>query len=307
VDARLDRALEQIAADRRSGAAELARQGVVAVEQWLGRERNPSGDALLELARRLLHAQPTMAPLVRLANEVALALDAPNPSARLTKELAGFKKVLDTGVARMARPFRAAIRKGSGPMATYSYSSTVIELLKSARQRYEFALCSESRPDLEGRATASALVEAGVDVVFVADAVLASHMFQAEIFVTGADALLPWGFVNKAGTAAMIYGAMMSGTAVWVVADTSKLVPKELAPLVKADFGGKPTGLWDEAPGGVTCLNILFETVDYLPGIRVLTERGWRKPIQLQREFKRIRVSPRLRELASAAPAPEES
>src|SRR2546425_777114 len=73
MDRLLRQQLEAIARDRRSGAAQLALRAVTDLQSWLRRHPKPTEQELLDIASALLRAQPSMAPLLRLANELALA------------------------------------------------------------------------------------------------------------------------------------------------------------------------------------------------------------------------------------------
>jgi hypothetical protein len=48
----------------------------------------------------------------------------------------------------------------------------------------------------------------------------------------------------------------------------------------------------------VIVLNPYFECVPLREEIRVLTERGWLSPARVEREVRRIRISPRLKAVA---------
>ncbi len=298
MDRLLRRELDAIARDRTSGAAELALRAVKALQTWLRRHSKPSEQELLEIARALLTAQPSMAPLLRLANEVALAVDSAKPARRLAETTAGFGRLLRTAPQRIARLFGRALGPGRTQLlATYSCSSTVVRALQFARRRIAVVLCSESRPGNEGRATASQLVAAGTPVIFSTDLALASRMDQVSAFATGADAILPHGFVNKAGTDVLIACARKAHTPVWVLADTTKFVPQSMAARLSIARAGKESEIWRQAPAGVRIINPLFEPAPFFSAIRVLTERGWMGPKDVREELRKIRVSSRLRGL----------
>src|SRR5207302_8319674 len=59
---------------------------VTDLQSWLRRHPKPTEQELLDIARALLHAQPSMAPLLRLANDVALAADAEDASRALDRK-----------------------------------------------------------------------------------------------------------------------------------------------------------------------------------------------------------------------------
>lgn len=300
MDQRLRRDLDTIAADRSSGAAELAQRASVVLQQWARRHSRISRDELLAVARALLFAQPAMAPLLRLANEVALAAEDSVPSRYLARALKHFSSAMRAGPPRIARHFRSALRGGDKKIiTTYSYSSTVLQAILAARARIWQVICSEGCPGLEGRKTVEQILRRGkgIGACLTTDAAL--HMFTAHshALVVGADSLEEAGFTNKAGTGALVAYALQVGPPVWVLADTSKLLPRAID-AIRADRNGPDAEIWTDAPLRLSILNPYFETTRYQPGIRILTENGWRTPAQICREIQAIKVSPLLATLA---------
>ncbi|MGH9732329.1 MAG: hypothetical protein ACRD4A_11555 [Candidatus Acidiferrales bacterium] len=302
MDQRLRRDLDAIAADRSSGAAELAQRASVALRQWVRRHAGISRDELLAVARALLFAQPAMAPLLRLANELALAADEPVPSRYLARALKQFSSTLRIAPGRIAQHFRSALRGGDkNIITTYSYSSTVLQAVVAARAWIWQVICSEGRPGLEGRKTVEQILRRGkgVGACLTTDAAL--HMFTAHshALVLGADSLEEAGFTNKAGTGAQVAYAMQIECPVWVLADTSKLLPRAID-TIRADRNGPDAEIWPDAPARLSILNPYFERTRYQPGVRILTEKGWRTPAQIRREIRAIKVSPLLAMLGHA-------
>ncbi|MHB8754294.1 MAG: eIF2B alpha/beta/delta subunit family protein [Candidatus Acidiferrales bacterium] len=305
MDQRLRRDLNAIASDRSSGAVELARCACAALQQWVRRHPKISRDEILTAGRALLIAQPAMAPLLRLANELVLAAEQPAPSRYLALTLTQFSSTMRTGPARIARHFRSALGKGEPKIIiTYSYSSTVLQSIVAARSHIWQVICSEGRPGLEGRKTVEQILRLGkgVNASLTTDAAL--HMFTTYSYalVVGADSLEVTGFTNKAGTAALVAYALQIGRPVWVLADTSKLLPSEIDALRnhnndKSDNNGRygpDSEIWTDPPRRLTLLNPYFEKTRYQPGVRILSEHGWRTPAQILRDMRAIKVSPLL-------------
>ncbi|MHB8485337.1 MAG: eIF2B alpha/beta/delta subunit family protein [Candidatus Acidiferrales bacterium] len=300
MDQWLRRDLDAIAADRSSGAAELALRACVVLQQWARRHPGISRDDLLAVARALLIAQPAMAPLLRLANELALAAGESLPSRYLARTLKGFSSALRAGPPRIARHFRSALRGGEKKIiTTYSYSSTVLQSILAAHSHIWQVICSEGRPGLEGRKTVEQILRRGkgIGACLTTDAAL--HMFTAHshALVVGADSLEEAGFTNKAGTGALVAYAVQIECPVWILADTSKLLPRAID-AIRGDRNGPDVEIWPDAPARLSILNPYFETTRYQPGIRILTENGWCTPAQIRNEIQAIKVSPLLATLA---------
>ena len=304
MDRTFRRQLAAIQQDRHSGASELALRAGAAFQGWLRRRPNPTPRELMDAVHSILHAQPFMAPLIRLANDLLLAGESDRPSKALNDTVRRFDQLLRRAPARIARGFIRSLRRHSPrAVATYSYSSTVIRCLTQGRARLAGVLCSESRPGYEGRAIARALARAEIPVLFLTDAGLSARIEEAWIFVMGADAVLSGGFINKVGTRMLASRALEAGRHVWVLADTTKFVPEAIAstlvrPWLRIGKPGPRAEIWRRPPAGVFLLNTYFERTPYSPAIRVLSERGWMTRQAVGKELEEIPVSARLLKMA---------
>jgi translation initiation factor 2B subunit (eIF-2B alpha/beta/delta family) len=304
VDPTFRRQLAAIQRDRHSGASELALRACAAFQGWLHRRPKPTIQELLDAVHSILHAQPFMAPLIRLANDLLLAAESDRSSRALADTARDFNHVLKRAAVRISREFIRSLRRHSPcAVVTYSYSSTVIQCLSRSRARLLGVLCSESRPGFEGRAMAEALARNRIPVLFFTEAGLSTRIGEARAFVTGADAVLSGGFINKAGTRMFASRALESGREVWVLADTTKFIPEMIAsglvrPWLRAGQPGPRAEVWARPPAGVFPLNPYFERAPFSPGIRVLTERGWMTPEAVGKALEKISVSARLLAMA---------
>ncbi|HMD33284.1 MAG TPA: hypothetical protein VKG84_15315 [Candidatus Acidoferrales bacterium] len=294
---RLAQHLSRVARDRTSGAAQLALEAVEAVESWQKRHASPSEAELEEVVVRLLRLESSMAPILRLANEVALAADARVHGPALAAGLGRFRRCLEGARGRIAREFAAGLPKERATVATYSFSSTVIGALIAARRRIATVLVAESRPELEGRVTAEKLARAGISVHYTTDAGLLGLLRSAKFFVIGADAVLSHAFVNKIGTRAACLAARDAGVPVYVLSDGTKFLPEELAAPFWRPSEGPAAQLWRRAPRGVAVRNPLFEHTE-LTHVHMITESGTLDPFEVRLAVESVRLSPRLKRLA---------
>ncbi|MGH9775550.1 MAG: hypothetical protein ACRD50_11450 [Candidatus Acidiferrales bacterium] len=298
----LRREIEVIARDHQGGATAIALRAASALEAWSRRERDPAEAELLEIAEALLRAQPSMAPLLRLANEVAHAVDAPDPRAQLAAVSRRFRSELRSAADRIAAKFYRWIRRRGEKeiVYTYSYSSTVAKALLRARSRIESVCCSESRPGNEGLLMALRLSRGGIKTEFFSDAGLFSQTFSGVVAVLGADAVLPGWIACKAGSRVLIHETRRARGTVVLLADTTKFWPERSRKPPRWDWTfGPEEDLWKNPPRRVSVYNLYFELVRHSPRILLLTERGWMSPRQVKRALDTIEVSPRLREIAA--------
>lgn len=302
MDRLLRQQLDALARDRQSGAAELARRAVTALQSWLRRHPKPTEQELLDIACALLRAQPLMAPLWRLGNEVALAIETRNPTFALKSKLAAFGLTLRSGPQRIARHFRRALpNRENNLLLTYSYSSTAVGALIHARSRIMSVYCSEGRPGYEGRRTASELTRAEIQVLFSTDAkLLSGHGYWRHV-VVGADAVLPDAFWNKVGTEILVRNAREVRASVWVLADTTKFCPESTFGLGPHLAGSEEDQrqVWEEPPRGTLVFAGQYGFTFFSPRMRIVTEKGLMRPPDVRRELRNIPISPRLKALTN--------
>ncbi len=241
--------------------------------------------ALGSVCALVLDAQPAMAPLVALVRDVVDAVDSADSldAGRLAAASAAeaFRAAFPARAAGVARAARSILPAG-GTVATLSSSATVRHLLETeAVPRGVAVLCFESRPVLEGRSMAAALAEAGVDVTLAVDAAASLLVPECDGVLIGADSIGDRGVVNKIGSAGVALAAGAAAVPLWVLADTTKLLPRGYPQELDGDRPGRE--VW-EGPGSVRVWNRYFEVVPLASVTAVVTEAGVRTPAELEAE-----------------------
>jgi translation initiation factor 2B subunit (eIF-2B alpha/beta/delta family) len=291
MDRLLARRIADIAHDDKGGAAELALSAVYALRNWLGSQKNVTSSAILEAASAIRDAHPEMAPLGRIAAEVASSTNRAYPAAALSHSLDLLRRHITTAPAEISKRFARLLPRKRIHIAAYSYSSTVASALIHARRRIGLVYISEGRPGNEGRTTATKQARAGIRVIIVPDVVLLSQLPPVSHVVFGADCIMSHGFFNKTGTSLLMRTGLARGAKVWVLSDTLKFWPYA-APFTPALGDCKPNWrFWDNPPSGVQLADQVHELVPYLPGIKILTERGMMTPAVVRRNLQRLRKS----------------
>jgi translation initiation factor eIF-2B subunit delta len=248
-------AVRRAAADRRSGAAEIAARAADAVAALSG-ERD-----VTRAVRHLVRAHPAMAPLWRLG---ATALAARDHRAAVQR-FADALRAESEGIARAAEyaiPRRAVV-------LTHSSSSAVLSSLLTQRKRVARVICSTSLPGAEGRQLARRLERTGFEVEVVPDAAIARAAADATVAIVGADAVTEDAVVNKVGTKLVALAAQDAGIGFYVLAGTSKLLPARV-------WHGIDAPLYEETP---------LALVD-----AVITERGPLGTAAIRRAVRRIEI-----------------
>jgi translation initiation factor 2B subunit (eIF-2B alpha/beta/delta family) len=314
-DAHLDAVVAPLRADTVSGAAVVARIAAEVMRRAAVRLPAASLEELRwglgRVAVRVLDAQPSMAPLVRLLQDVLSAVadagtlqDARHAAVDAAEE---FSVGLDARAEAVAEQ-AAAILPMDEMVATISSSSTVRTVLLGSRASGvggslegrgsgalprpsddaaaarpgtppRRVLCLESRPMQEGRVLAEFLAREGVDVTFAVDAAAFALLPRCGAVLLGADSIGDAGVVNKIGSAALAHAADAAGVPVYVLCDETKILPPGFPQIVDDD---RPASEVWKAPAGVRVWNRYFETLPLEKVTGVVTEDGVLTPEQLE-------------------------
>jgi len=292
----------ETAADNRSGATAIAARAAEAIIT-LAQRADLAPEAwwaeLNELARALIAAQPSMAPLFNLANDVLWAVERASrderrqAAGRVAQERAQALRASPRAIAEHA----VQIIPAGGVVLTHSASAAVYTTLRLAHERGRTAtvICTESRPQLEGRTLARDLAAIGLPIRLIVDAAVYEAVSEADVVLLGADALAPAGVVNKIGSAGLATAARAKGKSVIVLAGRDKVWPAALSdapPIVDRD----PAEVWPDAPPGVTVINRYFDLTPWSAVTRVVTEDGVLTPEEVRALAMSSRVHPSLRQ-----------
>lgn len=278
--------LEQLVApirdDLLSGAAEIALRAITVFQTMLqGTEKLDVTEVeqrLISTARALTEAQPAMAPLFHLGNTVLLAVRGSRSVAEIQERcqdaLMSFEKQLCESADTIADLVFDLIPPGELVFA-YSFSSTVVSSLVSARSRGRFfrVVCTESRPAMEGRKFATMLAAGGIEVLHTFDNALGLVLPQCRVAFMGCDCVARPGLVNKVGSWPLALACKELNIPVYALCGTEKFVDDErVFEFEKHDRPGQE--VWSDAPKGVRVLNHHFEMIPFSWLTGLVTERG---------------------------------
>jgi translation initiation factor 2B subunit (eIF-2B alpha/beta/delta family) len=291
---RWERFVETIRADNTSGAAELARMAAVAILEWTDQTALMPLHAwkaeLSALALGLHMAQPAMAPLFHLVNEILLAVestavqDAPQP--RVRSVVRAFLEHLTHANERLTMAVLGLVPPGAR-ILTFSYSSSLLAALLEAHARHRLSavLCTESRPVLEGQRLARELAKAGIAVELGVDAAIAAFTERADMALVGADSITILGVINKLGTTSLALTCRHAGIPCYVVADRRKWFPAGIAAPALSQL--RPAAeVWSNPPTGVTIWNAYFECTPMTLFSGIVGEDGLREPAELLHQLR---------------------
>ena len=217
--------IEELRAERIRGASWMAKKGaeayLILAELLEGEEL---ASALSELKKELPRVNPTMAPLYNLSRFVPITEDPEIVRAR-AKE---FLRLIDEAKKAIGNIGSELIEDGD-TVITHSFSSAVFEILRTARAKgMDFrVILTESAPDYEGIALASALEREGIPFEVITDAQLGLFAERATVALVGADNITRDGaIINKAGTYLLALACHEKNVPFYVAAESFKLHPE---------------------------------------------------------------------------------
>lgn len=266
-------AIKEIRSDRERGARQLALAAVEALASVADDDR----ETFKESARALALARPMMAAI---QNAVALAWHNCANGAEPHVAVQDAIDAIEQAPEGMTLAARSVIPNDT--VMTYSYSSTVIEVLSRIKPRR--AIVSEGRPLGEGLAQARELRSAGIAVTFITEAEMALFVQEADAVVVGADTILPEGdFINKIGTRLLALAAKDADVPFYSVAETLKVVaPSEPIPFAPEEGRSREitSARWLEVR------NVIYESTPGRLVAAYITEEGLLKPGGIKRYVK---------------------
>jgi translation initiation factor eIF-2B subunit delta len=263
--------IRDIREDTQSGARQLA---VAALQALRDVAPECSGEELRDVCRQLALARATNTAI---ENAIAAAWS------RYLETGDGVSAAEETMEAIQAAPeeMSLAARKvlPTATLMTYSYSSTVIELLSRLKPRR--VIVSEVRPSGEGLRVAKALVRAGVSMTLITEAQMGLFVHEADAVVVGAHTILPEGdFINRIGTRLLALAARDAEVPFYSIAETLKVsAPSE--PLPFAPQEGNAKEVCDEK--WLEVRNVYYELTPSRLVTAFVTEQGLLDPADVQR------------------------
>jgi translation initiation factor eIF-2B subunit delta len=234
----LDKKTGDIRSDRSSGASQLARKALGVLKFFVQTNENQTTtdfkNDFTELGRKLFESRPSMATVQNLVAQIVYEVDTMEEH-----DLAAVRKFAETRIDELHRQSENAVKKSaehaatiiadSDVLATCSYSSTVCEALKVARQQGKSfkVFVAESRSSDNrfryGQTLATFLKSVNVNAEVFADDQIGRYVRRADIVLVGADSLLCDGSVlNGSPTYELAAEAKKCGAPFYSVCESTK-------------------------------------------------------------------------------------
>lgn len=160
---------------------------------------------------------------------------------------------------------------------THCHSHTVEEILLKAHEKGKIAkvYCTETRPLFQGRITAKNLSRNGIETIMIVDSAAFSFIHKADLFLTGADAILAnGGVVNKIGTAQISCSAKKFSVPHLVASSTHKFDLETIFGAQEKIEERNNDEIWKEKPRKLKILNSAFDITPKEFVSEIITEKG---------------------------------
>ena len=286
--------IEKIKKDNISGSVELAKKSAEILIELVNQDDSPN--QIINASYSLINAQPNMASIFNLVNNLMLNVDKYKNKNLKTivneycKEYLENLKIAEKEISEHA----IKLFKKDATIITHSYSSSVLgTLLYAKKSGKKFSvICTESRPKNEGIRLAKLLGKNNINVKLLVDSAVFSLIPYADMILVGGDAVTESGLINKIGTKGIVMTAQHYYTPTYALCSTIKFLPKNYP--VTLDHLKNPKEITKEKFSNVTPVNYYFDytPLDYITGI--ITEKDIFEPSAVKERTKNLKIHKRL-------------
>ncbi len=279
----------RIAQDRVKGASQLYLDALKILKKWI-EDNSADEDCFKRMLAQIVKGQPSMAPMLNLANNLLLALEEGWERVKnyIEEELEAFERRLEDLIASGVDVLSKYSR-----FATTSYSSTVREVFRALAENSKVSLLvAKGDPVPYGLRLADELFDA-VSTIITTDALAPYLLKQVDAVVVGADSVDETGVVNGAGTFSLALAAKWYGVPFYVVCGTEKFLPQLLSRyhVIRAE---EYPGSFDR-PHRVEYRIFDVTPIELVSGF--ITERGLMDREEFLRYQAQLKVSPQFHSL----------
>jgi len=242
--------VDKIANDNTSGASTIARNAAGCLDTFAVRVLdNPHKispedyvNELILLGQKLVCAQPTMAPVINIVNEIISFTKNEYDSFKRSVKMHAEKQleVLCTITKSTARRYLLEsklaletiahsykdVLKSNDILMTISASSAIEGLLlEASKNSLDFKVfVPESRPMCEGRLMAERLSKKGINTILIADHAMFHYLSDCSNILIGADRVTPEGVMNKIGTYGLAIAAKEFKIPLYCICERMKFI-----------------------------------------------------------------------------------
>jgi translation initiation factor 2B subunit (eIF-2B alpha/beta/delta family) len=256
--------LNSIIKDTTSGSSELADK----INYFF--IQNSNDIKLIKNAASLLKKHLDHFAAVKKYLENVFTIISDGSSNKLIKFLNSYEESESKKCEKIAEHFKANY-KNVNRVLTISRSGTILNVFRYLQQKNKSLRITvlESRPALEGRQMAKSLIEAGIKVELITDAMMSFAVHKADAVVIGADNILKTGIVvNKVGSSLLALLCREFNKPFIVLSTKAKFSNQKLYNPKKEI----ETEVWDYHHTYLTVTNIYFEEINKNLITEIITE-----------------------------------
>lgn len=246
-----ERIIKDIKELRIQGAENVAR---AAIDAWeIAKDKKKASKMLIDTRP----TEPMLKNIIKFLNKFN------DPDAARQYIEGGLKKISSYG---------SHLVKNNSIIYTHCHSSTVEAVLEKAKEEgknFEVHV-TETRPNFQGRITATNLARKGIKVKYFVDSAAINAMKEAEMMLIGADLITPFGEVaNKIGSGLFAFAASELDIPVYVAVHSLKLDIKAEYGIISRIENRSAKEVWDRHPKGIRIVNPVFEFIkkEHITGI----------------------------------------
>ncbi len=291
------------------GASKVRKAVVQGIKVTVSESNVRSANALrneIKTAARILMVRPTE-PETRTAVRIILKSAAHGKSAEevkenVLKEISDYEKNKKQAMKKIAEHGLKVFKKKK-VVFTHCHSHTVEEIIKLAwkKKKIERVIATETRPRFQGRITTTNLSKIGIPVTHIVDSASASFISEADIFLSGADAVIANGdVINKIGTSLIAEFAKKKNIPFYSCTSSHAFDPATYFGREEIIEQRPVNEVWEKKLRNVTIKNPAFDITDAHNVKGIITEKGIFTPTKFTSYMvKHLKLKGKIREFVS--------
>jgi len=290
INIKIQKLIDEIKSDNTSGSIYLAKKSTETLIP-LSKE-NCSLDQIQITAKSLIEAQPTMASIFNLCNNLLFNIDKIDKrqyAKYVNKYCKKFLLDLENS-DKLVNKIAYKLIKNDSTILTHSFSSTVLKTLLYAKESgLDFSvICTESRPKNEGVNLARILGKNHIKVKLIVDSAVFSFLSKVDTVLTGADAITSDGLINKIGTFGLAMFAHISKKPVYALGSSIKFLPKDYKLNLYQKKNSKE--IISNNISNVTVVNYYFDLTPLKFFTGVVTEEKILDPSEIKQKINHLKI-----------------
>lgn len=178
------------------------------------------------------------------------------------------KSTSDEFLSKIKKDKELIAKIGSGriedgmTVLTHCHSSTVTNIFRRAKEQGKrfSVICTETRPNFQGRITAKELVSLGIPTTMIVDSAVSSFIKKADAVFVGCDLITSdMSVINKIGTFYVSLAAKRVGIPFYCATELAKFDPETMFGKIEQVEQRPGKEIWPDAPKKLKIINFVFD------------------------------------------------